>query len=356
MYTPAPRIYLNPEPCDDESCPVGFYKMAGWEDTHCISKDGRIWSKINHKIMDMCSTLPKSKDKYKTFNSKYCVHRLLAETFLSKDHIPSYEPAVVNHIDGNKHNNVLDNIEWTTLRENSRHAKEIGLLKALCKVKIKNFYTNEEKEYISISDMLKDLNISFAVYSKYKHSDKTKNLLEGRFLVLREDEDEYPDYKPDPISREDENQGWMVIDRLRACTALFTTISDASRFMGYAIRYVYEIYKRGLDSGSHVFKIGKRFLCCPIKHHKQIVDNLINVNKYIKKYNKTSRPVRIKDLETGKFTFFNSLKEFSESINVEEPAMAVYLRKHKNKWKGKYKIKFLPRSKEKLADIKTIGK
>ena len=52
-------------------------------------------------------------------------HRLLALYF-----IPNLEnKEQVNHIDGNKLNNDLSNLEWVTAKENSNHAWRIGLQK-----------------------------------------------------------------------------------------------------------------------------------------------------------------------------------------------------------------------------------
>ncbi len=50
------------------------------------------------------------------------VHRLVAIAFLG-----NHEDMVVNHIDGNKSNHRLDNLEWCTTSENHLHAYSTGL-------------------------------------------------------------------------------------------------------------------------------------------------------------------------------------------------------------------------------------
>lgn len=53
------------------------------------------------------------------------IHRLIAQTF-----IPNSENKLeVNHIDGNKQNNNIENLEWCTKSENHKHAFKIGLCK-----------------------------------------------------------------------------------------------------------------------------------------------------------------------------------------------------------------------------------
>ena len=57
--------------------------------------------------------------------SSFTVHRLLAQAFIPNPDSKEY----INHIDGNKLNNALTNLEWCTPSENSKHAYAVGLSK-----------------------------------------------------------------------------------------------------------------------------------------------------------------------------------------------------------------------------------
>jgi len=56
-------------------------------------------------------------------NARFNLHRLLAEHFIDN---PLNLPQV-NHIDGNKFNNDLSNLEWCTASQNQLHAIRLGL-------------------------------------------------------------------------------------------------------------------------------------------------------------------------------------------------------------------------------------
>lgn len=79
------------------------------------------------------------------------VHRLVAEAFIPNvDSLPE-----VNHIDGNKNNNNVSNLEWVSSFENIRHAWEHGLCANIVKAKAKpviNKTTGERFESIASAE------------------------------------------------------------------------------------------------------------------------------------------------------------------------------------------------------------
>lgn len=90
----------------------------------------------------------------------HSIHRLLATYFIENPDNKGY----VNHIDGVKTNNSLDNLEWVTHKENCQHAYDIGLRKNKTKTKsktirqqkkeiVKNLLQTTLLSYIEISEL-----------------------------------------------------------------------------------------------------------------------------------------------------------------------------------------------------------
>ncbi len=108
--------------------------IKGYEGLYAITSSGKVWS---YPKIHGTSSWPGFWLKQNEDGSGYLfvslqsnkvtkqpkVHRLVADSFIPN---PSGLPQV-NHIDGNKLNNRIDNLEWITAADNIRHSFRIGL-------------------------------------------------------------------------------------------------------------------------------------------------------------------------------------------------------------------------------------
>jgi len=108
---------------------ISELKIDGLTKKYLIDTDGNIFDVKENKYR---VPIENAKGYYKVSfyvygkYKKFFVHRLVLQTFRPVD---GMEKLQVNHIDGDKHNNTIDNLEWCTLKENMEHAWDNGLCK-----------------------------------------------------------------------------------------------------------------------------------------------------------------------------------------------------------------------------------
>lgn len=114
----------NMDKKEEELAKLGFKGVIGYENRLLINKNGNIYSLKTHKFLKTSITpngyeaLVLMLQTPKRHSKTLYVHRLVATTFIPNP----YNKKTVNHIDGNKLNNNINNLEWATQSENNIHA------------------------------------------------------------------------------------------------------------------------------------------------------------------------------------------------------------------------------------------
>jgi hypothetical protein len=149
--------------------------IPGYEKQYAITIDGRVWSypkqinippnRIGIKKGRWLSHV-KSRDDRATVslapnNKRFYVHRLIAMTYIhkpaGKDH--------VNHIDGNRFNNHVSNLEWCTQAENNKHGWKIGSFKYKIPLKDIEKIRERRKNGTRVVDLAKEYGVGIsAIY------------------------------------------------------------------------------------------------------------------------------------------------------------------------------------------------
>jgi YesN/AraC family two-component response regulator len=94
------------------------------------------------------------------------VHRLVADTFLRFFDNSNYI-FEVNHIDGNKNNNHVTNLEWVTRKENLQHSRDMRLAKSNDHKKFSRQDIDDMIELYKIGFKLKEIAKSYNGSSTY---------------------------------------------------------------------------------------------------------------------------------------------------------------------------------------------
>ena len=163
-----------------------FMDIKGYEGKYQVSnlgnirniKTGRIMKQHKTKEGYMRIALCKN-NKYK----KYYVHRLVLETFKPN----SNNELQVNHIDENKENNTLENLEWMTAKENANHGTRTE--RAAKGHMIPVYCITNNKVYKSATEAARQLNLhSGSVTACCKNKHKTAAGYEFKYYNVKGDE------------------------------------------------------------------------------------------------------------------------------------------------------------------------
>lgn len=174
--------------------PITDFAVEGIKkDSYYINCTGEIYSKLSNKYL---TPVVSSSNGYYMINlrlengeSETCLlHRIMMITF---KFVWNYKELFVNHINGIKTDCRLENMEWCTLQENNRHARDTGLLcvgedcpwSVLTESQVREIcFIIENNQYKSITELANRYNCSVTTIGdivrgiSWKHISKDYNL------------------------------------------------------------------------------------------------------------------------------------------------------------------------------------
>lgn len=138
-------------------------KIIPGYNNYYVSRDGRVYGKSKRQFLkpNLGDGYPKIM-LYENVKPKHkYIHVLVAELFIPNPD----KKKVVNHKDGNKMNNHVNNLEWATHSENTMHAHQTGLINVFKKITIRTDDDGIETEYGSLKEAASQNDISKSTIS-----------------------------------------------------------------------------------------------------------------------------------------------------------------------------------------------
>lgn len=124
---PGEFIYGDDVYVDDYHMDERWKRVSGW-DTYWVSDHGRVYGPGRYGNGNFLDPVPQDDDYYKVTLSEHgCkkdmrINRLVAKAFKPN---PNNLPLVM-HMDDDRTNNHVDNLEWGTYAENNQHCWDVG--------------------------------------------------------------------------------------------------------------------------------------------------------------------------------------------------------------------------------------
>lgn len=301
---------------------IDFYavKETGWIP---VSKCGLVLGR-NKTI---CGK-PNGGDNYIYFN-KFAVHRLVTTTF-----IPNTDPKkiFVNHIDGNKQNNHVSNLEWATPSENCTHAYQTGLRPDNKHVLAKDIDTGEILEFNSIWECGRHFKTNGGTIHRILNRPQIRPFKLKYDLTFKGNE--FNGFtKDDVVMLEENGSNRLVIainkDNENDSIIFSNNKVAAAKFGGSPALILWYIGCNGAGEFKNLYKGYRWYYLRDYSKTREQTDKLIEQSvKELEPYkfnmnpaNKKPKKLKITNLETGETQVWDSIKEYAHAKGVKSNSL-----------------------------------
>lgn len=265
------------------------------------------------------------------------IHRLLALTFLP---IPDTDVnrLDVNHIDGIKINNSIDNLEWATRSKNCFHAYETGLRSDNRPVLVKDLRDDSIVRYYSLQECARAFNKNGGQIHTYLR-DYNREKVSLEYYVFIYEGQEWPNLSKDDIGswRKGLPKAMLATNLDNTKTHIFESCAEAANYFKYIPGTL----------SMHVSRHGIK------PYHGWIfryIDDpsLLSMGKVAKRqldWKRTPQkpvPIRVTNIQTNEIKYWDSTEEFGNSLGVSKNTIQAGANRHNGIWK-QHKVEYLNR-------------
>jgi hypothetical protein len=217
---------------------IGYCDVPGLPEL-AITREGGVYDKVRGVPMSVRYRTAEGEEyQYPYVGGRCALHTALARAFIK---VPekylslAADEVIINHIDGDKHNHHLDNLEWCTYSDNSLHAYVTGLRSDNTPVSVKQLHTGEIYHFYSMQECARFFEINGAYIFNWIRSKKPISTLKGHYLFIYSG-DEWPEYDEEDIGGLRNGQARSVVARpigeTNGPVYIFGSAGEAAKFFG----------------------------------------------------------------------------------------------------------------------------
>jgi uncharacterized HNH endonuclease L247 len=275
--------------------------------------------------------------QYPVYEDSRCpetrIHRIVALTF-----IPSSRPLdglMVNHINGNKYDNRVENLEWCTPQENAQHAYRSGLREDNRTVLIKDLETDKISKFYSLQDCARFFECNGASVFKYLNNSRTFPFRK-KYAVIYEGE-EWPPLTKDDIryfDRFGNARTVLVEDPKDGKQYIFATLAHAESHYQIPIKFLKKVIDTNEEYRGYYFYFLDTYKQTKSKvlNEPEIMESYANITHTPKK--RKACQLKVTDLSTGESKIYDSIWDRAKELDMKKNSLEKAIWRRNGFFKG----------------------